>query len=265
MIFQNIKQIFRSLWRYKSFSLINIAGLSIGIAAIIIIFLIADYEKSFDTFHTGNNIYRVVSERPGVAKDDYSAVVPYTVGRLLRNELPGIQATQVHYVNEMNIKVGTHTPINEKNIVFADSLFFNVLDFGKIKNFWLRGSAAVLNEPRKVILTQSTAKKYFGDEDPIGKLIKLDNKVEAEVGAVIKDVPATTHLPFNMLISFSTFSKEFIGGLDIDQWGVRSHGYCYVKVKDDAAVNQAEHALHAIVVRNAEEDKDKKEKCICKN
>ena len=186
--------------------------------------------------------------------------MPYTIARLLRNELPGIQATQLHYVNEMNIKVGTHTPINEKNIVFADSLFFNVSDFGKIKNFWLRGSAAVLNEPRKVILTQSIAKKYFGDEDPVGKLIKLDNKVEAEVGAVIKDVPSTTHLPFNMLISFSTFSKEFIGGLDIDQWGVRSHGYCYVKLKDDAAVNQAEHALHAIVVRNAEEDKDKKEK-----
>ena len=61
MIYQYIKQIFRSLWRYKSFSFINIAGLSIGIAAVIIIFLITDYEKSFDTFHSGNNIYRVVS------------------------------------------------------------------------------------------------------------------------------------------------------------------------------------------------------------
>ena len=265
MIYQYIKQIFRSLWRYKSFSFINIAGLSIGIAAVIIIFLITDYEKSFDTFHSGNNIYRVVSKRGAASKNEYEAVVPYTVGRLLRNELPGIQATEVHYVKEMNIKVGTETPVNEKNILFADSLFFKVLDFGKIKNFWLRGSATVLNDPRKIILTQSAAKKYFGNEDPIGKLIKLDNKVDAEVGAVIKDIPAATHLPFNMLISFSTFSKEFLGGLDIDQWGVRSHGYCYVKVKDVAAINQAEHALHAVIMRNAEDDNDKKEKMYLQN
>jgi putative ABC transport system permease protein len=260
MIFQNLKQISRSLWRYKSFTLINIAGLSTGIAAILIIFLIADYEKSFDTFHTSDDIYRVVSEKPGVGKEQYQSVVPYTAARLLRNELPGIQATQVHYVKEMNVKLGINPPVNEKNIVFADSLFFNVLDYGKIKNFWIRGNASVLNQPRRAIVTQRTAQKYFGDEDPIGKLIKLDNKTDVEIGAVIKDIPATTHLPCNLFVSFSTFSKEFMGGLDIDQWGVRSHGYCYVRLKDAAAVNQTEHALHAIVVRNAEDDVDKKEK-----
>ena len=257
----NFKYIFRSLWRHKSFSFINLAGLSIGIAAITVIVLIVNYENSFDKFHSEkNNIYRVVSKTSRADKINYGASVPFPLARMLRNEMPGIAASEIQFVKDMNIRIGNQTPFSENNILFADSLFFKVFDFGGIKNFWIRGNpATVLNEPRKAILTASTAKKYFGNQDPIGKLLRLDNKADVEVTGIIKDIPATTHLPFTMIISFSTLTKEFVAGLDINAWGVRSNGYCYVKVNDNA-VSQTEHALYAIVQKNGETENDKKEK-----
>ena len=259
MILHNLRQIFRSLWRYKSFSLINFLGLTLGIAAIIIIFLIADFEKSFDKFHSGENIYRVVSKIDGADGINHSAPVPYPLARLLRAEYSA-SATQIHFVDEMNIKIKKQQPFTEKNIVFADSLFFSVFDFSKVDQFWLKGNPALsLKDPGKAILTENTAKKYFGDTDPIGQLIKLDNKAEAEVVAIVKDIPGNTHLPFNIIVSHSTFTKEFLGGLDFDRWGVRSDGYCYVKLPVAADVQQVEKSLIAIVQKNARKPIEKKE------
>src|SRR4051812_31052874 len=130
MLTHGLKQIVRSLWKYKSFSIINLLGLSIGIAAVLLIFLIADYEKGFDKLHRdGKNIYRVVSRAERGGKERLAASVPYPAARLLRNEHPGLQATEIHFANEANIKIGNQSPFSEKNIIFADSLFFNVFDF----------------------------------------------------------------------------------------------------------------------------------------
>ena len=85
MVFQNIEQIFRTLWTYKSFSLIDIAGMSIVMAAIIIIFLIADYEKDFDTFYTGNDIYGIVSDLILIILIIASAIAGYSVNRWLQD------------------------------------------------------------------------------------------------------------------------------------------------------------------------------------
>jgi len=258
----NIKQIVRSLWRYKSFSLINLAGLTLGIAAVIVIFLLVNYENNFDKFHAEDkNIYRVVAKENAVSeKLDYQATVPYPLARMLRTELPGLQATEIHYVNDINVRIAGHSPFSQKQVVFADSMFFKVFDYSRIANFRIKGNKEmVLNEPRKAILTESTAKKLFGNEDPIGKILRLDNKADVEVAAIIKDIPATSHLPFSMIVSFSTLTKEFIGGLDMDAWGVRSHGYCYARVNHNET-GSTEKALYTIVQRNAETDKEKKEK-----
>ncbi len=164
MILHNLRQIFRSLWRYKSFSLINFLGLTLGIASIIIIFLIADFEKSFDKFHSNKNIYRVVSKIDGADGLNYSAPVPYPLAKFLRAEYGAAPATQIHFVEEMNIKIKKQQPFTEKNIVFADSLFFSVFDFSKVEQFWLKGNPALsLKDPGKAMLTEKTAKKYFGD------------------------------------------------------------------------------------------------------
>ena len=259
---QNLKQIFRSLLKYKSFTIINLLGLSIGVAAVMLIFMIADYEKSFDK-QQGNakDIFRVVSKSDRAGKPYYEANVPYPTAKLLRNEYPGIQATEIHFSSDVNVRIGNQSPFAEKNIVFADSLFFNVFDFSGINKFLVAGNAVkALSEPNKVILTESAARRYFGSSNPIGKVIKLDAKLDVEVAAIVKDMPATTHLPFSMIISYASLTKEFIGGFNLDGWGLVSGGFCYVKLGNKTPVTAVERALYSIVQRNSEDERDKRKK-----
>ncbi|MBD0352788.1 MAG: ABC transporter permease, partial [Flavisolibacter sp.] len=256
----NLRHIVRSLWRYKSFTVINLLGLSIGIAAAVLLFLIAQYENSFDKQHSGaEQLFRVVRKDPRPDKDEYDAHVPYPLARLLRSEYAGAQATELGYFRDMNVRIGNHTPFEEKNVLFADSLFFQVLDFARVKNFWIMGNPqTALAEPNKALLTASTAKKYFGTANPVGQVIRLDNHADVEVVGIVKDPPATYHLPFSMIVSFSTLTKEFNAGIDLDQWGSTSNGYCYVRLNNSNAVNSVEKALDAIVQQQAKKLQDKR-------
>lgn len=260
MVLHSFKQIIRSLWKYKSFSIINLLGLSIGIAAVLLIFMIADYEKSFDKFHSNKeNIYRVVTMAERGGRDQYQAGVPYPAAKLLRNEYPGLNATEIHFANDANIRIDNHAPFEQKHIVFADSMFFNVFDFSAIKNFQIAGNTVkALSEPGKAILTQSTAKKFFGSTNPIGQTFKIDAKLEVEVAAVIKDIPASTHLPFSMLISYSSLTNDFIGGFDLNSWGLRSGGYCYVRTDNKSSVSSVESALFRVNQKNSGSERDKR-------
>jgi putative ABC transport system permease protein len=261
MVVHNLKQIFRGLWRYKSFSLINLLGLSIGIAAVLLLFMISGYEKSFDNLHSGDGqLYRVVKKSSGESKDDYSAAVPYPTARLFRAEYAGAQATQVHFAEDMNIRIEGQAPFREENVLFADSLFFKVLDFAHVPKFRISGNpAAALMEPRKALLTEATARRYFASADPVGRIIRLDNRVDVEVAGVIKDVSASSHLPFTMIVSYSSLTPEFNGGIGFEQWGVVSGGYCYLRLNSASDVKAAENALKSIVQKNGANERDRRD------
>jgi putative ABC transport system permease protein len=260
MLHHTFKQIARSLWLHKSFTLINLLGLSIGIAAVVVIFLIADYEKSFDTFHSETNkVYRVVSSSRGVSQEVQQATVPYPMGRFLRQEYEGIEATQIHFSGSMTVNIDKNDPFREKNVVFADSLFFRVLDFEGIESFWLAGNqATALSNPGQAIVTENTAQRYFGNQNPIGRRIRLDNKVYVEVVGVVKEAPPTNHLPFSMLVSFSTLNQELMSGLDINSWGFTANGFTYVRLDENTSRASIEAALQAIEERNADPDRASK-------
>ena len=259
MFYRNCKQILRGLWRHKSFTLINLLGLSIGIAAVVTIFLIVKHENSFDRFHADrDNVFRVVTKQSREDKIEYEAETPNPTARFLRNELTGIQVTQIHYSNEANVRIGMQDPFEEKNVVFADSLFFSVFDFSGIEKLWINGNPkTALRAPGQAILTASTAKRYFGEADPLGKIIRLDNKADVQVVGVIKDIPVTTHLPINMIVSISTLTPEFMGGLDIDSWDFTSNGFTYVRLTNKELVPNVERALATIVKRNGAEARDR--------
>ena len=251
MLHHALKQIFRNLLRHKSFTLINLLGLSLGIAAVLAIYLIADYEKSFDSFHTKQEqLYRVVSKTSRNDKLDYSANTHYPTGRFLREEYAGIKATQIHFEEDVNLRIGNEAPFIEKKVVFADSLFFQVLDFGKIEDFWIAGNpATALGAPGQVLLTESKAKQYFGSENPMGKLISMNNKIDVEVVGIIKDVPSTSHLPFSMLVSYATFNEEFSSGMDTNSWEFTADGYTYLRLPDESSLAVARKALGEIMTR----------------
>ncbi|WP_224998669.1 ABC transporter permease [Cesiribacter sp. SM1] len=262
MLVHTLNQIIRSLWRHKSFTFINLLGLSIGIAAVLVIFLIAHYENSFDAFHSDSErVYRVVSKNEREDKVVHEATVPYPTGRFLREEYPGIQATQIHFASDMQVRIGSQAPFIEENVVFADSLFFNVLDFAGVEDLWLAGNpATALQNPQQAILTEHSAQQYFGTENPVGKLISLDNKVDVEVVGILKSLPQTSHLPFTMLVSFSTLNSDLLSGLDLNTWGFTASGYTYVRLNEGVTLASAEGALQAIQQRNATEEADKKGK-----
>ena len=258
----SLKRIVRSLWRYKSFSIINFLGLSIGIAAIMILFLIANYEKSFDKLHSDrDNIYRVVGQREQGGDAIFESAVPYPTAKFLRAEYSGVIATQINFDNDRDIKIGDQAPFAEKNIVFADSLFFKVMDYSSIKNFWLSGNPAdAMTGPNKAVLTESTAKKYFGNVDPVGKTFRISNKADVTVVGLVKDIPTTTHLPANLFISFATLTKDFMAGIDLDNWDFTSNGYCYIKLPGDEAVPAVTNGLNAVIQKNAISEIAKKRK-----
>ena len=261
MLLHNFKQIVRSLLRYKVFTLINLIGLSIGIAATIIIFLISNFENRFDRFHSDSkNIYRVITKAKQANEEVFNAHVPYPTAKFLRNEYSGGQVTQIHFGEDMNVRIGKEEPFEEQNIVFADSLFFKVLDFSGIKKFWIIGNpATALMEPNKAVLTESTAKKYFGKSDPVGRLIRINNLVDVEIVGIVKDIPAASHLPMSMIISYSTFNKDFLSGLDPNSWTFTSNGYTYVRLENASSVKHAEAALQAIVKKNSDVDRYRRE------
>ncbi len=261
MLYHTLKQIFRSLWLNKSFTLINLLGLSLGLAVGVLIFLIIDYEKGFDKFHTNpDQVYRIVSEKVQSGETSYSAAVPYPTAQLLREEYEGIFATQTHFEKNMDVRINEADPFNEADILFADSMFFQVLDFGKIENFWMLGNPtkALLN-PNQVVLAESTARRYFGADNPIGKMIKVDNNYEVEVTGVVKDVTTLNHLPFSMIISYATLNDKLPNGLDILNWNFTAEGYSYVRLKGDPNKDATETSLTAIIQRNADSDSGKKD------
>src|SRR5690606_4607786 len=143
----------RNFLRNKNYTLINILGLSIGLTACIMIFLLVSYEVRFDKFHSRyESIYRVVRDVRNASGVEYDAATPYPFADAFRQDFPDVPlATQLHFQDEGFVKVGTEK-YEVEGVIFADSMFFRVFDFEVISGF----PAVDLGEPNKVYLTEST-------------------------------------------------------------------------------------------------------------
>src|SRR3984957_2979797 len=168
----------------------------------------------------------------------------------MRAAMPGQQLiSQIHYDKDNEVFFGDKK-FKETNTIFADSVFPKLFPLtvkaGSIKR--------ALAEPGFAILTEKTAERFFGKEDPIGKRIKFANLVDLEVAAVIADAPGNTHLPYNMLLSYLTFRPEFIGGIPINEWGIHSAGFTYIGLQGDNKIKHTETILASIVAKNIHQE-----------
>ena len=202
MIKNYFKTAWRNLWRNKVFSGINILGLSIGLACCILMFLFIQHELSYDKFNVNaKNIYRIISI-PVEGKDKKElAVTPAPWAPLMKNDYPEIKEF-VRMLRDEKMIIGQpgEQHFYEKDIFYADSTFFNVfsveLERGDVKK--------ALERPNSIILTKESAKKYFGDADPIGKTLAVNSFVGVDtlvVTAIAKKMPASSHFQFSSLIS----------------------------------------------------------------
>ncbi len=212
MIKNYFKIAFRNLVKHKGFSLLNITGLAIGIAASLIIFTIVNYELSYDAFQPNyKNIYRIVTQDKYSDGFTYNPGVPGAALEALRSKMPDVSFAAINSNYESQITVNTSASnslnkkfIEETGIFFCEPAFFHVFNYT-----WLEGNETVLNEPNTVVLSKKIAEKYFGNwQQAINKTITLDNIIPLKVAGILKDVPYNSDFPLSVLISYPTLKSN---------------------------------------------------------
>jgi putative ABC transport system permease protein len=256
MLTSYFKMAQRSLFAYKSTSIINILGLVFGLASAIVIFTFVRFELSFDTFHSDREqIYRVVRVS-GADMSEFRTGVSYPVPSALKAEIPSIKnITSLEYFGGANVTIanasGNELRFREDDgCVLIEPSFFNVFDFRDSEFKWISGSPEVsLKEPFSVVLTKTMAKKYFGDEDPVGRTIELQG-THCKVTGLTDDFPSNSDFPFRVLVSYETLRK-LEGDGQFSNWGsVSDEHQTYIKLHETSTPAEMEekiakvHAAH---------------------
>lgn len=203
-MFKNyFKTAWRNLWKNKIYSVINIIGLAIGMAACIVILLFVFYEKSFDDFHT-KNIYRLneVQKFPGMVSSQKVALSMFPMGPTMKKEFPEIKNfTRINWYSKMEMSYRDKR-IYLPQAFLVDSTFLQIFDFKLLKG----NRETVLEKPNSIVLTEESAKKLFGNVDAIGKTISHYGRDTANliVTGIAENVPQNSQLQFDALISFNT-------------------------------------------------------------
>lgn len=204
----------RNLRKNKLFSALNIAGLAIGMAVCIVIFLFVDYERDFDSIHT-KNIYRLneVQKWEGMVAPQNVALSMFPMGPTLVEEFPEItNFTRVRPGGELKFRqVESVKTLTET--LWADSSFFQIFDFKLLEG----DPATALVAPGSIVLTANSAIELFGDESAMGKVLTLAEEDSAffTVTGIVEEVPANSHLRFDGITSFSTYADP----RNLDGWG----------------------------------------------
>lgn len=206
MIVNHLKFAYRSLVRTKTFSAINIGGLVISLTAFMLMSLYIENELSYDKFNTkANNIYRVVDDKQTNALLQHGAGSAGPMAPALLKDFPQIKQA-VRIINAESLVKYENKLFEERHLFFADADIFKVFEFKLLKG---NANTALVN-PQSIVLTETTALKYFGKDDALGKTLLLDGK-PMTVTAVMKDVPANSHLSFDFLISMATAQQKGSG------------------------------------------------------
>jgi putative ABC transport system permease protein len=237
----------RNLWKSKGFTLLNVAGLAIGMAACIMIMLFVSYERSFDSMHT-KNIYRLdeVQKFPGMVAPQNVALSMFPMGPTLKNEFPEVKNfTRVRNNQKMELFNGSKK-ITIPQVLCVDSTFLNIFNFELVTG----EKDHVLERPNSIVLTETTASKIFGKESPLGKtLLRYANDtISLTVTGIIKDAPKNSHLQFDALFSFSTIYRPQM----MENWG-GNWLVTYLELSKDANTASMEKRFPAYLARHMDE------------
>jgi putative ABC transport system permease protein len=204
-MFKNYWKItYRNLVKNKFYSLINIFGLSLGIACCLLILAYIGYELSYDSYHkNGDHIFRIVSKRTVSGQTSELARSPAPVGPTMVEELPEVVNAVRFSPTVKRVFAYQDKTFFEEGVLYVDQSLFDVFSFELIEG----DPKTALEVPFTMVFTEKTAQKYFGNESPVGKFVTWDNKFEYRVTGVVKDPPPNSHFTFNALASFATFIK----------------------------------------------------------
>lgn len=230
----------RALWRNRTHAAVNIVGLSLGITSAIIIYLVLAFEWSFDTYRADSDrIYRVVVAFDYGDKTGYGSALTYPLVPAMRNDFP--DAEYVSLVDGQNAVIrvpnsnGTFEKFKQKEIAFVDSTYFDIM-----LQEWVAGDHRALTKPNTAVITESVAKKYFGDADPINKVIGYNNEFDVTITGVVKDPPLNTDFHFSVYITNELGATK----RGWDSWGASaSNVNCIVKLHEGVTQQQLESKM----------------------
>jgi putative ABC transport system permease protein len=206
IMFENyLKIAFRNIRRFKGYSFINIAGLAMGMACCILILAFIVDELSFDRFHEkSDDIYRIATIGKIAGRTINVATVPAPMAPAMIADFPEVLNAVRFRATGNRMFSYKDKKFFESNFLYADSSFFSVFSFKLIQG----DPATVLKAPFTIIITQEIAQKYFGGEEPIGKILKMDNNEDFIITGVVEKPPVNSHITFDMLSSFETLNKR---------------------------------------------------------
>jgi putative ABC transport system permease protein len=247
MLKNYLKIALRTLWKNKKLSAINIFGLAIGIGCSLLIFLFVQDELQYDKHHADSElIYRVVKD---FINDDGSripdATSPGPLAAAMQKEIPEVEViTRVHPAWGGTTRMEYEgNKLTEDKVWRVDSSFFKVFTVPFISG----DAKTALADINSIVLTRGAAERFFGKDDPIGKVIKMDGQDDVTVTAVVEDVPPQSHFHFDFLLSFRRL------GPNVDtRWGSYNY-YTYVKVKPGTDIKAFERKIQAVYESNQEE------------
>lgn len=243
LMFNYVKLNLRNLKKHRMYAAINIAGLTVGLSAMILIFLYIRFETSFDRFHPGaDRVFRVVDEK--------FTGTPFILGDRLIEQSPEIE----DMVRIKDITIWGTIVVDaegkkflEKKIFMAEASLFRIFAY----RFLYGDPDSALSHPSAVVLTESTADRYFGNSDPLGKTVEISG-ASFQVTAVIADIVSNTHFRFDLLISDA--ANTLIDPRSDDQWSWSSSNYkTYLKVIPGAETTALEKRLEELYAQGSAE------------
>lgn len=228
----------RNLLKHKSYFVINISGLAIGIASFTFIALYIINELSYDRFHSNyENLYRVNGEAVIRGEPNNDATTAAPLARTLINEYPEVlKATRIHKKRSVLMGKGSKK-ISEEGFIYADSAFFDVLGFKLLKG----NPKTALSEPRSLVLTQPYADKYFPDGDAMGNTLTVEeDSIFYKVTGIMEEAPANSHIQYDMIGSLNTLDYG-----RTNHWIGRSL-HTYVVIAPGTDIRALEEKVHAV-------------------
>ena len=245
MMIHYVTNAWKTLTRRKGYNLLNITGLSTGLAVCMIIFLILQHEFSYDRYHkNADRVYQLVSKYWTPSGDQYQISTPFEAIRALRHDYPQVKFTETYVTHSTQVTVmGTTTAARgraaaggtaaggtaadqkyiEDQIYYAEPALFSLFDVQ-----WLSGDASVLASGNNIVLSRGIAEKYFGSwKNAVGNYIKLNDKITGRVSGIISDPPANTDFSFRVVSSYQSFLNNYTAfnftELSGWGWGVSNH------------------------------------------
>lgn len=241
-MFKNyLKVALRNLLKQKGHTVINLAGLAVGMACCLLILLYVQHELSFDDYHANKErIYRLATRMQGASFDGIAKVNgPW--GLAAKKDVPEVEET-VRFVIAGQILVSRgHTRFYEANGLFADSTVFRVFSFPLLHG----DQHTALTAPHTLVVTRDFAQKYFGNENPVGQTLTVDNRVEYLITGLLDNIPANSHFNFDFLLSMASLEHP-----QRDSWIQWNQFYTYVLLQAGASPNAVATKISTVLQQN---------------